>query len=251
MGGSLGYEGNIINDVKGAMQRFKMDKVDTLYIHRSDSNTPLAETHGGINEIYKVGHFARFGLSNYLPDEVEAVYEHCKAHGYVLPSVYQGNYSAVARKLEIILFLTLRRLGISFYGYSVLAGGFLTKTKEQIIGGEGRFNKEVIGGLYSWMYAKQSYFEAPEELNEIAMDEGCSKAALAYRRAAYNSPLKNEYGDVVIVWASSLKQTDQTLRGLKAGPLRNDAWRRINAMGMTIEHDAPLDNFHDIKGEGQ
>jgi aryl-alcohol dehydrogenase-like predicted oxidoreductase len=49
------------------MQRFKMDKVDTLYIHRPDSNTPLAETHGGINEIYKAGHFARFGLSNYLP----------------------------------------------------------------------------------------------------------------------------------------------------------------------------------------
>jgi aflatoxin B1 aldehyde reductase len=158
MGGSLGYEGYIINDVKGAMQKFKMDKVDTLYIHRPNSNTPLAETHGGINEIYKAGHFARFGLSNYLPDEVEAVYEHCKAHGYVLPSVY----SAVARKLEIILFPTLRRLGISFYGYSVHDGGFLTKTKKQIIGGEGRFNKEVIGGLYSWMYAKQSYFEAPE-----------------------------------------------------------------------------------------
>ena len=97
MGGSLGYEGNIISDVKGAMQRFKMDKVDTLYIHRPDSNTPLAEIHGGINEISKAGHFARFGLSNYLSDEVEAVYEHCKAHDYVLPSVYQGNYSAVAR----------------------------------------------------------------------------------------------------------------------------------------------------------
>jgi aflatoxin B1 aldehyde reductase len=137
--------------------------------------------------------------------------------------VYQGNYSAVARKLEIILFPTLRRLGISFYGYSVLASGFLTKTKKQIIGGEGRFNKEVIGGLYGWMYAKQSYFEAPEGWNEIAKDEGWSKAAPAYRWVAYYSPLKNEYGDAVIVGASSLKQTDRTLRGLKAGPLSNDA----------------------------
>ncbi|OCK97283.1 Aldo/keto reductase [Cenococcum geophilum 1.58] len=214
--------GNIINDVKGAMQKLKMDNADTLYIYRPGSNTPLAETHGGINEMYKTGHFARFGLSNYLPDEVEAVCEHCKAHGYILSDVYQGNYSAVARKPEIILFPTLRRLGISF----------LTMTKEQAIGGEGYFNKEVIGGLYSRMYAKQSHFEALEEWNEIAKDEGCSKAALAYRWAAYNSPLKNEYGDA-------------------AGPLSNDACRRINAMWMTIEHDAPLNNFHGIKGGSQ
>ena len=46
-----------------------------------------------------------------------------------------------------------------------------------------------------------------------------------------------------------MKQTDQTLQGFKAGPLSNDVWRRINVMGMTIEHDAPLDNFHDIKGK--
>ena len=59
--------------------RLKMDKFDTGYIHGPDLNTPLAETYGGINKIYKAGHFARFGLSNYLPDEVEAVYEHCKA----------------------------------------------------------------------------------------------------------------------------------------------------------------------------
>jgi len=235
---------NIIKDVKGAMQRLKMEKVDILYIHAPDPSIPLAETLAGINEIYKAGHFSRFGLSNYLPEEVEAVYEHCKAHGYVLPSVYQGNYSAVARKPESILFPILRRLGISFYAYSVLAGGFLTKTKEQIVGGEGRFNEAIIGGLYSKMYAKQSYFEALEEWNEIANDEGCSKATLAYRWAAFNSPLKNEYGDAVIVGASSLKQMDQTLQGLKAGPLSQEACKRIEAMWKKIEHDAPLDNFH-------
>ncbi|OCL05479.1 Aldo/keto reductase [Glonium stellatum] len=242
---------NIIKDIKSSLQRLKMDKVDILYIHGPDSTIPLAETLSGINEMYKAGCFTRFGLSNYLADEVEAVYEYCKAHGYVLPSVFQGNYSAVARKLETVLFPTLRRLGISFYAYSVLAGGFLTKAKEQIVGGEGRFNDQALGGLYSNMYAKQSYFEALEEWNKIAEDEGCSKAALAYRWAAFNSALKNEYGDAVIVGASSLKQADQTLQALKAGPLSEDACRRIDAMWKTIEHDAPLDNFHAIKAGSQ
>lgn len=90
----------------------------------------------------------------------------------------------MTQKLETILFPTLRWLGISFCRCAVLAGGFLTKTKEQIIGGEGRFNKEAIGGLHSRMYAKQSYFEALEEWNGVAKDEGCSKMALAYRWGA-------------------------------------------------------------------
>lgn len=83
----------------------------------------------------------------------------------------------MTKKLETILFPTLRWLGISFYEYTVLAGGFLTKTKEQIIGGEGRFNKEAIGGFYSRMYAKRSYFEVLEEWKGVAKDEGCSKVA--------------------------------------------------------------------------
>jgi aflatoxin B1 aldehyde reductase len=73
------------------------------------------------------------------------------------------------------------------------------------------------------MYVKQLYFEALEEWNEIVKDEGYSKAALAYRWAAYNSLIKNEYDDVVIVGASSSKKMGQTLQGLKAGPLSNDA----------------------------
>ena len=38
------------------------------------------------------------------------------------------------------------------YAYSPLAGGFLTKTKEDIEAGAGRFNKEALGGMYAEMY---------------------------------------------------------------------------------------------------
>ena len=102
--------------------------------------------------MYKSGAFERFGLSNYPASEVQKVYDICEANGYVKPTAYQGNYSPVARKQETILFPTLRKLGISFYAYSPLAGGFLTKTKEDIEAGAGRFNKEALGGMYAEMY---------------------------------------------------------------------------------------------------
>jgi aflatoxin B1 aldehyde reductase len=204
---------------------------------------PLSSTLAGVNEVYKKGYFTRFGLSNYRAEEVEAVYYYCKQHDYVLPTAYQGNYSAVARKPDTVLFPTLRKLGIAFYAYSPLAGGFLTRTKEQVAAGEGRFG-DFLGGMYKNMYAKPTYLAVLSEWAAIADDVGCSRADLAYRWVAYNSPLKPEYGDGVIVGASKLTQLEQTLEGLKAGPLPDDAVQRIERIWKTVEHEAPLDNYH-------
>jgi aflatoxin B1 aldehyde reductase len=120
--------------------------VDIFYIHAPDTSVPLADWLPGVQEVYKSGVFSRFGLSNFQADNVQEVYDHCKENGYVLPTVYQGNYSAVARKQDTLLFPLLRKLGISFYAYSPIAGGFLTKTKQQIEEGAGRFDQSTFIG---------------------------------------------------------------------------------------------------------
>src|ERR1700733_12647281 len=162
-----------------------------------DDSVPLSSTLAGVNEAYKKGYFSRFGLSNYRVEDVEAVYNHCNENGYVLPTVYQGNYSPVARKQDTLLFPTLRRLKIAFYAYSPLAGGFLTKTKEQIKQGAGRFGG-AYGGVDLYMYVKPAYLAALSEWEVIAKEVGCSKADLACRWVSYNSPLKPEQGDGII-----------------------------------------------------
>lgn len=45
--------------------------------------------------------------------------------------------------------------------------------------------------------------------------------------------------------ASSLRQFEQTMEGLKAGPLPDEAVKRIDHVWKTIEHDAPLGNYND------
>lgn len=63
---------------------------------------------------------------------------------------------------------------MSFYAYSPLAGGFLTKTKQQVLDGAGRFDKNTsIGQMYGGMYGKPSYLEALSEWEAIAKEEGC------------------------------------------------------------------------------
>lgn len=220
--------------------------MDIYYIHAPDNNADLDETLSAINEVYKSGFFKRFGLSNYKAEDVEKVYNHAKAKGYVLPSVYQGNYSAVARKQEDLLFPTLRKLGIAFYAYSPLAGGFLSKSKEDLEKGSGRFNNpsNAISSLYSGLYVKDSYLKALDEWASIAKDEGVSKADLAYRWVRFNSPLKPEQGDAIIIGASRIEQLKETLDSINGGPLSDNAVKRIDKIWESIAHEAPLDNFH-------
>ena len=234
---------NIVNSAKESIKTLAIKQVDIFYIHSPDAKTDISETLAGVQEVYQLGLFKRFGLSNYQVEDIQKVYDHCKEQGYVLPTVYQGNYSAVARKQETLLFPTLRKLGISFYAYSPLAGGFLTKTAQQINEGVSRFRDDALNGMYKRMYVKPAYINALEKWAAIAEEEGTTRADLAYRWVAYNSPLKKELGDAMIVGTSSPEQLDQALSDMGKGKLSERAVQKIDQIWEEIKHEAPLDNF--------
>jgi aflatoxin B1 aldehyde reductase len=71
---------------------------------------------------------------------VQEVYDYCVANNYVVPTVFQGSYNPVCRRVETELLPTLRKLNISFYAYAPQAGGFLAKSKEEVLDGKGRFD---------------------------------------------------------------------------------------------------------------
>ena len=207
----------------------------------------------GINEAYRAGYFKRFGLSNYTAKEVQRVYDICKAKGYPLPTAYQGNYSAIARKPETALFPTLRKLGIAFYAYSPLAGGMLTKTAEQIASkGEdaGRFGGEGLAAvMYRGIYGKPVYYKALELWAEAAKEAGCSKAELGYRWVACDSALSRELGDAILFGASTPTQVSEVLAWLQKGSVGYAACAKIDEIWKIVEEEAPLDNYNSYFAE--
>lgn len=73
------------------------------------------------------------------------------------PTVYEGNYNPIARKPETMLFPLLKKYGITFYAYSPLAGGFLAKSREDILAKKcPKFdaNSGLVGLIYSTLYNK-------------------------------------------------------------------------------------------------
>lgn len=101
--------------------------------------------------------------------------------------MFQGNYSAVLRQITDDLLPTLRELGISFNAYSPLAGGFLTKTKEQVLAGQsgtkgenhGRFvSGSIVGDIYLHLFNRPAYVDCLATWAKIAEEAGISKADL-------------------------------------------------------------------------
>jgi aflatoxin B1 aldehyde reductase len=92
----------------------------------------------------------QFGLSNVSPAGVQKIYDLASSKKYVLPTIYQGNYNPISRHIELDLIRLLRKLNISFYVYSPLAGGFLAKSAQELKGDmKGLWNRDTeVGQLY-------------------------------------------------------------------------------------------------------
>ncbi|KAL7794275.1 NADP-dependent oxidoreductase domain-containing protein [Trichoderma ceciliae] len=230
-----------------SLQKLGVDKVNIFYIHAPDVDEPLEETLAGIDDLYRQGKFEKFGISNFNVEEVKSVLKIAKEKGYVLPTVYQGNYNAVARKTETELFPLLRENGIAFYAYSSIAGGFLTKSTEQLkqaTGGEGRWSKETpIGQMYHSLYNKPKFLEALDIWNQVSNSSGIPKAELAYRWVAYHSILKEHLGDGIVLGATKITQLQQTIAGLNNGPLPESIVKTVEDIWQLVKDESPTDNF--------
>lgn len=206
-----------------------------------------------LDDLHKAGKFKRFGISNFSPAETRELHAYCKANNLVLPTVYQGNYNAVSRLIENTLFPVLRELGIVFYAYSPMAGGFLAKSRKDIEAGtaDGRFapTGSFTVQLYNKMYVKPALLDGLEKWSQLAKAQGIAPGELAYRWVYYHSALKPEKGDFVIAGASKLSHISATVEGLRRGPLAPEVVKGIDEIWEVVKHDAVVDNFDDVNGD--
>jgi len=68
--------------------------VDMWYLHGPDRTTPYEVTMEAVDALYREGKFERLGISNYQAWEVARICEVCRAKGWKMPDVYQGESRA-------------------------------------------------------------------------------------------------------------------------------------------------------------
>ncbi|RFU33148.1 hypothetical protein B7463_g3184, partial [Scytalidium lignicola] len=220
--------------LKCSLVSLQTDKIDMWYLHAPDRTTPYEVTLREVNNLYKEGYFKRFGISNYMAWEVAQICEICDRNGWIKPTAYQGVYNAVHRAVESELFPCLRKYGLSFYEFNPLAGGYLTsRYHRNMMDGDleegSRFDpKRKQGQHYRNRYWNDAYFDALDILRPVAQKHGLSEAECALRWMANHSLLKREYGDAIIIGASSAAQLEENLTNLEKGPLPEEVLKAFD-----------------------
>jgi aflatoxin B1 aldehyde reductase len=213
---------NIQLSINRSLEALQADSVDIMYLHAPDPTTSFTETCEAMNKAYQEGKFERFGLSNYTVEQVEEIVEICEKNDFVKPSVYQGQYNPICRGAEAELFEVLRKHDIAFYAYSPSACGFFSNKVSRLstVDKSSRWNvASPLGAKYAGDYFHDPLFAAAEVVRQQAKKCGISGHAAALRWTTWHSQLGAEYGDAVIVGASTQAQLEENLNILEQGPL--------------------------------
>ncbi|PAV24322.1 Aldo keto reductase [Pyrrhoderma noxium] len=229
------------------LKALNTDKLEMWYLHGPDRTTPYEVTFKAVNDLYNEGYFKRFGISNFAAWEVAEVVTICKERGYIQPTAYQGIYNAVHRNVEPELIPCLRKFGISFYEFNPLGGGFFTgrySRLDEVVESGSRFDPERSQGKnYKRRYWNEHYFKALEIIREASEKAGLTMAEVALRWVSHHSLLKREYGDSILIGASSVNHIEQNMVDLEKGPLPeevvkalDDAWFLVKPYATPYHH---------------
>jgi aryl-alcohol dehydrogenase-like predicted oxidoreductase len=123
--------------VDGSLQRLDTDRIDLLYQHRVDPQTPIEDTVGAMAELVSAGKVRHIGLSEAWVSTIR------RAHAVHPIAALQSEYSLWTRDQEADVLPVLRELGIGFVAYSPLGRGFLTgavRSREDIPEDDNRRN---------------------------------------------------------------------------------------------------------------
>ncbi|KAM5536571.1 hypothetical protein V8D89_009666 [Ganoderma adspersum] len=230
-----------------SLKALQTDSIDMWYLHGPDRTTPFADTLKAVDELHKEGKFKRFGISNFMSWEVAEMVSICRQNGYIQPTAYQGIYNAIHRKVEPELFPCLRKFGIAFYEFNPLGGGFFTGRYRSIQDENeagSRFDPNTgQGRSYRSRYWNEPYFRALAKIEEVSKKHNLTLAEVALRWISHHSLMKREYGDAVLIGASSVKHIEENLIDLEKGLLPEEVLKVLDEAWLEVSPYA-TDYFH-------
>ncbi|CAG9990110.1 unnamed protein product [Clonostachys byssicola] len=222
-----------IEESLGALQS---SKVETMFLHTPDRQTPFEDTLKAMNDAFGQGKFKKLGISNYSVAEVQKILDICEQNDYVKPSVYQGQYNAMVRGGEKELFPLLRKNNISFFGFSPALGGLLSGHVSM----SRRWQEDtIVGKMYVPFYSHSSVQASAAFIRATAQKHDISGHAAALRWTAFHSVLDGECGDGLIFGVSKIQHLHESLDAFEAGPLPAELAEAISAIYDTVAGNEP------------
>jgi aryl-alcohol dehydrogenase-like predicted oxidoreductase len=116
----------IVKACEASLKRLKTDWIDLYQVHQPDTETPIEETMGALDDLIKQGKVRHIGSSNYSADQLDEAQDVASGNGWAGFVSCQDHYSLLAREIDEALLPAITRRGLGLLPYFPLASGFLT-----------------------------------------------------------------------------------------------------------------------------
>jgi aryl-alcohol dehydrogenase (NADP+) len=192
-----------------SLARLGTDWIDVFYLHKDDTDTPIAETVGAIGDLIRAGKIRYFGVSNYRGWRIAEVMRWCERLAVPQPVVCQPYYNLLNRMPEVEVLPACDYYGLGVAAYSPIARGVLTG---KYAGGS---SPEDSRGARKDRRMMETEFRA----ESFAVADRLKKHAEATGRSA-------------IAFALAWLWSNRVVTSVIAGPRTLDQWRQyVDAIG--------------------
>lgn len=219
---------HIMLQVEASLRRLKTDRIDLLFVHHFDRDTPMEETLRALDDLVEQGKILYPGVSNW------SAWQIAKAHGVAAREhlarfeCIQPMYNLVKRQaeVEILPFAQSEQVGVIPYsplGGGLLSGKYSTKDKPE----QGRL---VQNKMYNKRYGEGMYYEIAENFTTHAQSRGLHPATLAIAWVMAHPAIT-----APIIGARNVEQLEASLAAVDV-PMTPAWWQEISA----LSYEPPL-----------
>ncbi len=221
--GDFGSKKYLVASLDQSLKRMGLDYVDIFYHHRWDPETPLEETMGALELIYKQGKALYVGVSNYNAEQTQRAVDILKAKGIPL-LINQPRYSMLDRWVENDGLLDVTgKNGVGIIAFSPLAQGLLTDRYLKGIPQDSRAAKPN-----SFLRADNI---TPELVNKLsALNEIAKKRGQSLAQMAIAWLLKDNRVTSVLIGASSVQQLENNAASIGNLAFSSEELKAIEAL---------------------
>ena len=111
--------------VEDSLRRLGTDRIDLYQLHQPDTETPIGDTLGALDELVRAGKVREIGCSNFSVEQLRDAERAARPGAARFVSV-QNEYSLLHRDPEGGVLAECERQGLAFIPYFPLASGLLT-----------------------------------------------------------------------------------------------------------------------------
>lgn len=223
--GDCGSRKYLLSSLDASLKRLKVDYVDIFYHHRPDSDTPLEETMGALNQAVKSGKALYVGLSNYSGKKMVQATEILR--DLKCPFIInQNRYSIFDRGVEnngLLETAKQERKGVIVF--SPLAQGLLTDRYIKDIPSDSRIRTSGIH-LKETALTKETLSKICA-LNELAKERGQSLAQMSLSWV-----LRREEITSVLIGASKPSQIHDNIKAINSSSFSEEELAKIDAIAL-------------------